>query len=42
MGDFKTLVLLVMAVAAVGGIWYLGWFEPIYYYMTAVKRLTTH
>lgn len=42
MSDFKTLVLLVMAVAAVGGIWYLGWFDPIITYLMAVKRLTTH
>ena len=42
MSDFKTLLLLVISIAAVGGIWWLGWFEPIITYLMAVKRLTTH
>jgi hypothetical protein len=42
MGEKKTLLLLVLALAALAAIWWGGWFGPITEQFLNIKRHTTY
>jgi hypothetical protein len=42
MSDFKTLLMLVVAMGALAAIWWFGWFGGITEQFLEIKRLTTH